>query len=205
MENIELILVVVVPAISGVFALLGSLLAMWMNRDKTSAEARKTDAEAHRVRAEAHKTDSEAMAALLKSTSDAVVKFTGMIDKRDERIDVLERDARVRDELVAQLRIDLVRVTAAAAVKDKVIAEQNEQIAKLTERVNRLRSEREADQARISTLELEKVSLLKDADNDKNEPKNEEKRSISEEKRSISEEKPSIDAKMVFDSGDVVS
>ncbi len=187
LENIELILVVVVPALSGFFALVGSLIVRWWDRDKVTAEVSSIQADA-----------TATMAAAVAKMAESVGKTTKMLqdqktitDKRDERIDVLERQARASDELIAQLRIDLAKVTEAAAVKDKVIAEQNEQIATLTERVNRLRSEREADQARISTLELEKVSLLKDAGNDKNEPK--------------SEQKPTIGTEIVVDGGDVVS
>ena len=154
--NYELF-IMIGAAFSGLFGMIGAVIIAWLNRDKTKADA------------------TAAFAATITELVGNVSAFSKMLreekaitDKRDGRIDDLERDARQRhariegliatiaekDGVIETFKIDLARVVESGLEKDA-------KIKSLEEKNERWRIGWDKDRERITTLETERAELVR--------------------------------------------
>lgn len=138
---------------SGFFGMIGAVIIAWFNRPKTEADATAT------------------LVGTITELVGNVAAMTKMLqeqkditEKRDSRIDDLERTARERDARIDGLIAENDKLKLDVARLVKSVLEKDQQIKRLGEEIERWRVGRDADRKRITTLETERAQLVATVD-----------------------------------------
>lgn len=139
---------------------IATVVVQWMRKDETAANA-------SLAVADKDATLVNAITALVGS----VTKLSAAVNKREDRIDGLESEAReLRAEITVlkqsdvdkDVTIERIKLAMADLVESNI--SKDKEIKSLNKQIESLRSERRVDRARITTLENEREQLLADID-----------------------------------------